>query len=284
MARGGSTSSTSRSTVVPAGELLPAPAREEGDPGDAVDGGSWSRADGPPPGSRSSDTRRGRPGGPARARGGEPGPAEAGGCARRGLDRRLAPRGHGGGSARGVAGRLGVAPIALHGGDQEDRAPALLPRPRRGHASRPERPPGTSAAANNAVTRGARSRGVSLSRCSSLLHAYRFEGERPAALAAVGSRRQKGARPRRTAASSAGSRIRPGAEARRRACRPRSSPWTSRAAARTGLAFRRKAPADGMLLVFRAGHDGQGFWMMNTLVRLQIVFPRDSHEVRASSG
>jgi uncharacterized membrane protein (UPF0127 family) len=38
-----------------------------------------------------------------------------------------------------------------------------------------------------------------------------------------------------------------------------------------GLMFRKQAPADGMLFVFRRAIDG-GFWMKNTLVPLKIVF------------
>jgi uncharacterized membrane protein (UPF0127 family) len=38
-----------------------------------------------------------------------------------------------------------------------------------------------------------------------------------------------------------------------------------------GLMFRRKAPLDGMLFVFREDTSG-GFWMKNTLVPLTIVF------------
>ncbi|MBA3432557.1 MAG: DUF192 domain-containing protein [Actinobacteria bacterium] len=38
-----------------------------------------------------------------------------------------------------------------------------------------------------------------------------------------------------------------------------------------GLMHRRKAPADGMLFVFRHAESG-GFWMKNTLVPLTIVF------------
>jgi uncharacterized membrane protein (UPF0127 family) len=39
----------------------------------------------------------------------------------------------------------------------------------------------------------------------------------------------------------------------------------------TGLMFRKRAPADGMLFVFGQDTTG-GFWMMNTLVPLRIVF------------
>jgi uncharacterized membrane protein (UPF0127 family) len=39
----------------------------------------------------------------------------------------------------------------------------------------------------------------------------------------------------------------------------------------TGLMFRKRAPKDGMLFVFREDTTG-GFWMMNTLVPLRIVF------------
>ncbi len=39
----------------------------------------------------------------------------------------------------------------------------------------------------------------------------------------------------------------------------------------TGLMFRNKAPADGMLFVFPRASSG-GFWMKNTLVPLKIVF------------
>ena len=35
--------------------------------------------------------------------------------------------------------------------------------------------------------------------------------------------------------------------------------------------FRKRAPADGMLFVFRSATSG-GFWMKNTLVPLKIVF------------
>jgi uncharacterized protein len=38
-----------------------------------------------------------------------------------------------------------------------------------------------------------------------------------------------------------------------------------------GLMFRKRAPADGMLFVFRSATSG-GFWMKNTLVPLKIVF------------
>ena len=38
-----------------------------------------------------------------------------------------------------------------------------------------------------------------------------------------------------------------------------------------GLMFRKRAPADGMLFVFRTATSG-GFWMKNTLVPLKIVF------------
>ena len=38
-----------------------------------------------------------------------------------------------------------------------------------------------------------------------------------------------------------------------------------------GLMFRKRAPADGMLFVFRTASFG-GFWMKNTLVPLRIVF------------
>ena len=38
-----------------------------------------------------------------------------------------------------------------------------------------------------------------------------------------------------------------------------------------GLMFRKAAPADGMLFVFRSATFG-GFWMKNTLVPLKIVF------------
>jgi len=38
-----------------------------------------------------------------------------------------------------------------------------------------------------------------------------------------------------------------------------------------GLMFRKQAPADGMLFVFRVASRG-GFWMKNTLVPLKIVF------------
>jgi uncharacterized protein len=38
-----------------------------------------------------------------------------------------------------------------------------------------------------------------------------------------------------------------------------------------GLMFRKRAPADGMLFVFRMASSG-GFWMKNTLVPLKIVF------------
>jgi uncharacterized membrane protein (UPF0127 family) len=38
-----------------------------------------------------------------------------------------------------------------------------------------------------------------------------------------------------------------------------------------GLMFRKRAPADGMLFVFRTASSG-GFWMKNTLVPLKIVF------------
>ena len=38
-----------------------------------------------------------------------------------------------------------------------------------------------------------------------------------------------------------------------------------------GLMFRRRAPQDGMLFVFRERRPG-GFWMKNTLVPLTIVF------------
>ena len=38
-----------------------------------------------------------------------------------------------------------------------------------------------------------------------------------------------------------------------------------------GLMFRNRAPADGMLFVFRSASSG-GFWMKNTLVPLKIVF------------
>jgi len=38
-----------------------------------------------------------------------------------------------------------------------------------------------------------------------------------------------------------------------------------------GLMFRKRAPADGMLFVFRYATSG-GFWMKNTLVPLKIVF------------
>jgi uncharacterized membrane protein (UPF0127 family) len=38
-----------------------------------------------------------------------------------------------------------------------------------------------------------------------------------------------------------------------------------------GLMYRKKAPADGMLFVFRSA-TGAGFWMKNTLVPLTIVF------------
>jgi len=38
-----------------------------------------------------------------------------------------------------------------------------------------------------------------------------------------------------------------------------------------GLMFRKQAPSDGMLFVFRRASVG-GFWMKNTLVPLEIVF------------
>ena len=38
-----------------------------------------------------------------------------------------------------------------------------------------------------------------------------------------------------------------------------------------GLMFRKRAPADGMLFVFRTATSG-GFWMKNTRVPLRIVF------------
>ena len=38
-----------------------------------------------------------------------------------------------------------------------------------------------------------------------------------------------------------------------------------------GLMFRKRAPADGMLFVFRTATSG-GFWMKNTLVPLKLVF------------
>ena len=38
-----------------------------------------------------------------------------------------------------------------------------------------------------------------------------------------------------------------------------------------GLMFRKRAPSDGMLFVFRTATSG-GFWMKNTLVPLKIVF------------
>jgi uncharacterized membrane protein (UPF0127 family) len=38
-----------------------------------------------------------------------------------------------------------------------------------------------------------------------------------------------------------------------------------------GLMFRKRAPADGMLFVFRTATSG-GFWMKNTLVPLKIVY------------
>jgi uncharacterized membrane protein (UPF0127 family) len=38
-----------------------------------------------------------------------------------------------------------------------------------------------------------------------------------------------------------------------------------------GLMFRKRAPVDGMLFVFRTATSG-GFWMKNTLVPLKIVF------------
>jgi uncharacterized protein len=50
-----------------------------------------------------------------------------------------------------------------------------------------------------------------------------------------------------------------------------------------GLMFRRKAPLDGMLFVFREDTTG-GFWMKNTLVPLTIVFfDRSGKRVRKLS-